>query len=173
MHARECGLEYTGWSNLAAVSAGSSANPSFSDMTHAIRDLSLLLRTLRPERQPGVWAYATCPHGQDTASLRPLATFREVEAVTVLAREEDVRAAGLQPWFRCAWIALSVHSDLEAVGLTAAVATALTARGISCNVVAAAYHDHLFVPVERAEEALDALIALQRDAAAEAEADAE
>ncbi len=134
-------------------------------MTPAIRDLSLLLRTLRPERQPGVWAFATCPHDFDPAPMQPLSTFREREAFTVIAREEHVRAAGLQPLFLCAWIALAVHSDLEAVGLTAAIAAALTARGISCNVVAAAYHDHLFVPVERADDAMDALIALQRNSA--------
>lgn len=128
----------------------------------------MLLRTLHPERQPGIWVYATCPHGHDTAPLRPLATFREAEAITVILREEDAQAAGLQPWFRCVWIALSVQSDLEAVGLTAALAAALTARGISCNVVAAAYHDHLFVPVDRADDAVDALIALQHSAEAEA-----
>jgi uncharacterized protein len=135
-------------------------------MNAAIRDLALLLRTLRPERQPGVWAYATCPHDRDTAPMQPLATFREREALTVIAREENVRAAGVEPLFLCAWIALSVHSDLEAIGLTAAIAAALTARGISCNVVAAAYHDHLFVPVDRADEAIEALIVLQHESAA-------
>lgn len=135
-------------------------------MNAAIRDLAILLRTLRPERQLGVWAYAACPHDYDSTPMRPLATFREREGLTVIAREEDVRAVGLEPLFLCAWIALSVHSDLEAVGLTAAIAAALTARGISCNVVAAAYHDHIFVPVERADEAMEALIALQRDSAA-------
>ena len=140
-------------------------------MTPAIRDLFLLLRMLRPERQPGVWAFATCPHDFDPAPMRPLATFREREGLTVIAREEDVRAVGLEPLFLCAWIALSVHSDFEAVGLTAAIAAALTTRGISCNVVAAAYHDHIFVPVERADEAMETLIALQRDSAARSDED--
>ncbi len=54
-----------------------------------------------------------------------------------------------------------MHSDLQAVGLTAAVATALAEAGISCNVVAAAYHDHLFVPVESASQAIAALRTLQ------------
>jgi uncharacterized protein len=135
-------------------------------MNAAIRHLALLLRTLQPERQPGVWAFATCPHDFDPAPMQPLSTFREREALTVIAREEEVRAAGLEPLFLCAWIALSVHSDLEAVGLTAAIAAALTARGISCNVLAAAYHDHIFVPLDRADEAMEALIALQRESAA-------
>jgi hypothetical protein len=47
-----------------------------------------------------------------------------------------------------------VHSSLEAVGLTAAVAGALTAAGISANVVAAFHHDHVFVPADRAEAAM-------------------
>ena len=55
-----------------------------------------------------------------------------------------------------------VHSSLAAVGLTAAVAAALADHGISANVVAAFYHDHIFVPAERAEEALAALRAIQR-----------
>ena len=59
--------------------------------------------------------------------------------------------------FRAAWITLSVHSDLEAVGLTAAFASALGADGISCNVVAASCHDHIFVPVEAGEPAMAAL----------------
>jgi hypothetical protein len=64
--------------------------------------------------------------------------------------------------FRAAWITLMVHSDLEAVGLTAAFAHALGQAGISCNVVAGAYHDHIFVPFEQALPAMDALIELQR-----------
>ena len=61
-----------------------------------------------------------------------------------------------------AWITLNVHSALEAVGLTAAVSRALTEAGISCNVVAAYYHDHLFVPAEQGERALKILQDLAR-----------
>lgn len=53
-----------------------------------------------------------------------------------------------------------MHSALEAVGLTAAVALALTDAGISCNVVAGFHHDHLFVPFGRAAEAVAVLEAL-------------
>ena len=59
--------------------------------------------------------------------------------------------------FRCAWITLRVHSDRHAVGLTAAFATALGQAGISCNVVAAAYHDHLFVAADAADRAVAVL----------------
>jgi hypothetical protein len=62
--------------------------------------------------------------------------------------------------FRCAWITLGVTSALEAVGLTAAVATALTQDNISCNVIAGFHHDHLFVPIGNAQAAMTALAAL-------------
>ena len=57
-------------------------------------------------------------------------------------------------------VTLRVHSSLAAVGLTAAVATALTGVGISCNVVAGYFHDHLFVPVDRGQEAVEVLSSL-------------
>ena len=63
---------------------------------------------------------------------------------------------------RC--ITLQVHSALDGVGLTAAVAGALAAQGIACNMVAAYHHDHAFVPEAQAEAALAVLLALQAGA---------
>jgi hypothetical protein len=57
---------------------------------------------------------------------------------------------------------LTVHSSLEAVGLTAAVSRALTDANISCNVVAAYYHDHIFVPVQDAKRAMETLVKLTK-----------
>ncbi len=96
----------------------------------------------------------------------PIATFLEPEGVSLIVDESVAAAHRLTPLFRSAWITLTVNSDLQAVGLTAAVSKALADEGISCNVVAAVNHDHLFVHVERAEDALAALRALQRSAAA-------
>ena len=84
--------------------------------------------------------------------------------MTVILEEAAAAAAGLQPAFRAAWITLTVHSDLHAVGLTAAVSAALAAEGISVNIVAAVSHDHLFVPVERADDAIAILDRLQAEA---------
>jgi uncharacterized protein len=66
--------------------------------------------------------------------------------------------------FTAAWITLNVHSDLAAVGLTAAFSGALGQAGISCNVVAGVHHDHLFVPIDQAQRAMEALHALSRSA---------
>jgi hypothetical protein len=81
--------------------------------------------------------------------------------LTLVVPEKQAIARGLPVIFRCAWITLNVHSDLNAVGLTAAFAKALGDAGISCNVVAGAYHDHIFVPVESAQRAMAAIRNLQ------------
>ena len=56
----------------------------------------------------------------------------------------------------------NVHSSLDAVGLTAAFSAKLTEKNISANVIAAYYHDHIFVPKEKAEQALNAILELQK-----------
>lgn len=132
--------------------------------THACTELSTLLCTLSPQLHAGVYVYAALAHDCDLGDLPVIATFREAEGLTIIAAEGDARRAGLPILLRVGWITLKVHSDLEAVGLTAAVAQALTDAGISCNVVAAAYHDHLFVPYESAPAALAVLETLQHQA---------
>lgn len=59
-------------------------------------------------------------------------------------------------------ITLTIHSSLDAVGLTAAVSAKLAEKGISANVIAAYYHDHIFVQAEKAELAIEALSEFSR-----------
>ncbi|WP_244816328.1 ACT domain-containing protein [Caballeronia sp. Lep1P3] len=127
-----------------------------------MKDLDTLIASMQPELQPGVYVFASLPHDAPLTGAGVVATFREREGVTVVMEEGAATAAGLTPLFRAAWITLTVHSDLDAVGLTAAFAGALGAAGISCNVMAAAYHDHLFVPFDDAGRAMDALLKLQQ-----------
>lgn len=136
-------------------------------MTDAPRaDLSALLRGMRPVLNGGIYAYCVLPSGMELRGIEVLATFREHEGVTVILEESAALAAGLEIRFRAAWITLAVDSALAAVGFTAAFARALGDAGIACNVIAAVHHDHVFVPVERAQDALDTLQALQRSAQA-------
>ncbi|MDY0815009.1 ACT domain-containing protein [Kitasatospora purpeofusca] len=120
------------------------------------RDLATLLRDLRPELNPGRYVYCTLP-AKVPAGLRPVATVAEPEGVTVVVPQEEADALGLRYEYVAAWITLRIHSSLEAVGLTAAVATRLAEEGLSCNVVAGYHHDHLFVAADDAERALHAL----------------
>src|SRR5262245_23601888 len=132
-------------------------------MSNAVSDLDVLLRTMEPVLHEGVYVYAVVPLDADLTSITPLATFREPEGMTVIALEAEALRANLRIMFRAAWITLEVHSDLQAVGLTAAFSRVLSDAGISCNVVAAAHHDHIFVPVELATAALARLQTLQKN----------
>ena len=123
------------------------------------RHLGRLLAALDPRPDPRDWVFVAVD--AVPAGVAPLMTFREDEALTCVVTAAEAQAAGLPdgPVFRR--ISLGVQSSLEAVGLTAVVATALADAGISANVVAAFHHDHVFVPAERAAEALAALRRLQ------------
>jgi len=61
-----------------------------------------------------------------------------------------------------AWITLSVHSSLEAVCLTAPFSKALADKGISCNVIAGFYHDHIFIGEGDKEKAILVLRNMQK-----------
>ncbi len=132
-----------------------------------ISNLQSLLSTLAPVRHPGVFVYAVVPSLQRLGAIVPVAMMTEPEGLSVILPEADAAALGLEPHFRCAWITLTVHSDLAAHGLTAAFSTALAEARISCNVIAGVYHDHLLVPDAQADEAMAVLLALQARATAE------
>jgi hypothetical protein len=134
-------------------------------MTPPISNLSVLLSSMEPVLNAGVYAYVCLPYGTDLAPIPTLATMQEQEGITLIVTEAQALQSAWAVLFRCAWITLNVHSDLNAVGLTAAFARALGEAGISCNVVAGAYHDHLFVPVESAAPAMTALKNLQNQGA--------
>ena len=91
---------------------------------------------------------------------RIFATVHEDEGITVIAPERDIEGAGPSGTGTWARISLNIHSALSAVGLTAAVSGALATVGISANVIAGHYHDHLFVPWEQRHRALDVLVRL-------------
>ena len=120
-------------------------------------DLNKLIKGMKPERNPGEYVYCLVDTFEQAAALRPLGIFQEKEGVTVILPKEQADAAQLAYPNVCAWITLTIHSSLEAVGLTAAFSKALTDANISCNVVAAYHHDHIFVPIKDADRAMKVL----------------
>jgi uncharacterized protein len=120
-------------------------------------NLNILLKTMKPYLNEGDYVFCTI---NDLASVNQnelLFYFREKEAITLVVRKEIADKEKLDYSVIMAWITLSVHSSLEAVGLTAAFSTALTQENISCNVVAGFYHDHIFVTKKDALKAMDTL----------------
>lgn len=125
--------------------------------------LAALLRDMTPVLNDGEYVFCTLPDGQLPAGLQALGSFREREGLTLILPRAEAERAGLAFDYVAAWLTLEVHSALQAVGLTAAVAGALTKAGISCNVIAAWYHDHLFVAHADGTRALEVLRALAAD----------
>lgn len=133
-----------------------------------VTDLRTLLATLEPKLVPGEFVFAAAPPDsmQACIALNPFGVFAEAEGLTVILPKDVGAKIGWPLSSACRCISMTVHSSLEAVGLTAAMAGALAAEGISANVVAAYYHDHIFVPAKDADRAMETLRALAEGAAA-------
>ena len=126
-------------------------------------DLQKNLAALNPELNAGEFVYCTMDSREAAALLEPICIFLEEEGITVILPKARADEMGLSYPTVWAWITLTVHSSLEGVGLTAAVSRALAEANISCNVVAAWHHDHLFVPLKDAERAMDVLRSLSME----------
>ncbi len=120
-------------------------------------DLEKLLQDMDPQLNAGEYVFCTLDLKDRPSNLEPLGWFHEREGMTVVLSKVQADQLGLAYSFVSAWITLNIHSSLEAVGLTAAVSQALAQAGISCNIIAAYYHDHLFVPLADASRALEIL----------------
>ncbi|AZE74627.1 hypothetical protein C4K00_4425 [Pseudomonas synxantha] len=119
--------------------------------------LATLLRSMSPHLNDGDYVFSTLPDHRIPQGCEVVGSFREQEGLTLIIERHQAERAGLSFDYVAAWITLNVHSALEAVGLTAAFASALGKAGISCNVIASYYHDHLFVGRTDAERAMDVL----------------
>ena len=123
-------------------------------------DLETMLASIAIRRRPGTYTVATVSDPV-TAGDGVEAVIVEDEATTVIATCDEAERRGWPVGFVAAWLTVEVHSALEAVGLTAAMAGVLTDHGIPCNVLAGYFHDHLLVPEERADDAIAALESLR------------
>jgi uncharacterized protein len=120
-------------------------------------NLQLLIKNMKPELHAGEYVFIRVDDITQFGISKAICFFKEKEGCTVIV-EKHIADEWKQPYqYVAAWITLSVHSSLEAVGLTAAFSKALSEAGISCNVVAAYYHDHIFVDVKDAVKAMEVL----------------
>lgn len=122
-------------------------------------NLNTLLANMEPIMDDTEYVFVSFPEGEygDGSHLNPMAMFMEKEGMTMIISKHaaDHNNMAYESTFRC--ISLQVHSSLEAVGLTAAISKTLAEMDISANVVAAYYHDHVFVPTPNSEAAFTAL----------------
>ena len=120
-------------------------------------NLESLLRNMEPQHQIGDYVFCSVPDIKLININDVLLFFKEKEGITIIITKEIADNLGFKYSFIAAWISLTVHSSLEAVGLTAAFSKVLAANNISCNVVAAFYHDHIFVNKRDVLEAMEIL----------------
>jgi uncharacterized protein len=126
--------------------------------------LDVLLKNLEPSLQEGDYVFCTVQNINQLDPGELLLIFKEKEGITIIVKRDFADCNALTYSSIMAWITLMVHSSLDAVGLTAAFAAALTKEGISCNVMAGFYHDHIFVAKGDAEKAMQALLRLAKEA---------
>lgn len=125
--------------------------------------LNILLQCMRPRLNQGDYVFVILPTSMQVPSADIIMLFQEKEGTTLILEQQKADDLGLPYDFVSSWITLDVQSSLEAVGLTAAVSNALAKNNISCNVIAAYYHDHIFVAKSDGEKALKALTELSQN----------
>ena len=120
-------------------------------------NLDILIKTMEPCLNEGDYVFCTVDDLLSVNQNELVFYFKEKEAITIVVRKEFADKSQFEYSMIFKWITLTVHSSLDAVGLTAAFSTALAKESISCNVVAGFYHDHIFVPKKDALKAMDTL----------------
>lgn len=121
--------------------------------------LQNLIKQLSPELDPRSYVYCTVAQAKygELENLNPIVSIAELEGLTLVIPLEQAEAEGLDYYRVFRRITLKGHSSLEALGLTSVVTSLLAERGITTNAIAGFYHDHMFVPSDRADEAMEAL----------------
>jgi hypothetical protein len=120
-------------------------------------NLEILLKTMKPKLNMGAFVFCSVNDLTLVNLNESVLFFKEEKGYTIIVKKEVADTLKLDYTFKSSWITLTVHSSLEAVGLTAAFSKALADNGIGCNVVAAFYHDHIFVPIQDTEKAMAVL----------------
>jgi hypothetical protein len=122
------------------------------------KNLATLLASMDPHLHAEEFVFSSVSEDEFGALiLKPLSVFREREGVSLIVEKTAADRASLKYSGTWSLITCQVTSDLSAVGFLATMSARLAEAGISLNAISAFHHDHLFVPAERAQEALKIL----------------
>ncbi len=128
-------------------------------------DLDRLIQAMQPVLHPDLYVFATVKEPSAGGLPPAIMTFREAEGTTLILTAATAQEHGLRHDFPCRMITLNIHSALEAVGFLARITNALAAADMGVNPVSAFFHDHLFVPADRAKDAMAVLAKLSEGGA--------
>jgi len=124
------------------------------------KDLNRLVKKMKPRLNPGEFVFASVPNPENFDQNKVLCQFKEAEGTSIIIDKNEADQQGINYEYVASWITLTVHSSLEAVGLTAIFSGELAKHNISCNVVAGYYHDHIFIDQKDANSAIEVLLKL-------------
>jgi hypothetical protein len=128
-------------------------------------NLQKLLANMMPELHSGEYVFASVKvDDSKIAQDAVVGWFREPEGITVILERSAATEAGIESSFPSRMITLTIHSSLEAVGFMAVITKRLAAAGISVNAISAYHHDHLFVPLQKADKAVQILHTIMEEA---------
>ncbi|NCB02410.1 MAG: ACT domain-containing protein [Spirochaetia bacterium] len=116
------------------------------------KELNLLLKRLQAHLSDDEFVIACVERVE--SSITPFAVVREKEGLTIVITTGEACKIPISFSHTWALITCEVHSSLLAVGLTAHLSSALARSGISANIIAGYYHDHVLVPYELRGQAL-------------------
>ena len=102
-------------------------------------------KNIKPKLNEGKYVFCSVENIEKIEIKNLVGSFKENEGYTIILSKKEGSNLGLTYSFVAAWITLTIHSSLDSVGLTSSFSNALAKQGISCNVIAGYFHDHIFV----------------------------
>ncbi|MGX9357527.1 ACT domain-containing protein [Roseobacteraceae bacterium S113] len=121
-------------------------------------NLDKLIRSMSASLVEGLYVFVTVESGRVPEGISPRMMFEEAEGTTLIMQKSEAEKHNLPYEFPCRMITLNIHSSLEAVGFMARISSELAKHEMGVNPVSGFFHDHLFVPDGREQ---DAMVVLQ------------